>query len=66
MAKRYSDHTYTDENGVKVTVYEYRGPRKGERTYDPNKGKYSVWNQGSQNLKLGARGATSTLDKVGA
>jgi hypothetical protein len=66
MTKRrqFKDVTYVNEDGVKVTICDYRGPRKGERTYGADKGKYSIWASGHTGARLGAGGITQTVEEL--
>ena len=61
MAKKSKD-TVTVVDGVKITMCAYRGPRKGERTYDPAKSRYSAWHQGVSNMNRGKSGIHGTMD----
>lgn len=51
-------------NGVKVTQCAYRGPRKGEATYDINKSRYTVWAQTVSKYTRGTNGILGTVEKV--
>ena len=63
MARKSKDVvTYVD--GVKVTQCAYRGPRKGEATYDINKSRYTPWAQTVSKYVRGSRGVLGTVDKV--
>ena len=65
MKKRtkYQD-IVTMVDGVKYTVCAPRMPRKAEKTYDLNKSKYTAWNRGVTNFRMGTRGATGTVDSL--
>lgn len=63
MARKSKDVvTYVD--GVKVTQCAYRGPRKGEATYDINKSRYTVWAQTVSKYTRGTNGILGTVEKV--
>ena len=63
MARKSKDIvTYID--GVKVTLCAYRGPRKGESTYDINKSKYTPWAQTVSKYTRGTAGVLGTVEKV--
>ena len=63
MARKSKDVvTYVD--GVKVTQCAYRGPRKGEATYDINKSRYTVWAQTVSKYTRGTRGVQGTVEKI--
>lgn len=66
MAKSIESQTYTyiNEDGIEIKVYPYIGPRKGEKTYDVNKSKYTPWTQGVSNYERGTRGVNGTVEKV--
>jgi hypothetical protein len=52
---------FVNEDGVKVTLCAPRKPRKGERTYDPSRGKYSQWAQGVSRMARGVGGVQGTV-----
>lgn len=58
--KKYND-VVTFVDGVKVTLCAPRKPRKGERTYDPARGKYSQWARGVSKMNLGVGGVQGTV-----
>ena len=60
MAKKTKD-VVTVVDGVKYTMCAYRGPRKGERTYDPSKSRYTQWHQGVSAMRRGKGGITGTM-----
>lgn len=60
MAKKKQD-VVTVVDGVKYTLCAYRGPKKGERTYDPSKSRYSQWHQGVSNMSRGKSGIVGTM-----
>jgi hypothetical protein len=63
MARKSKDVvTYVD--GIKVTQCAYRGPRKGEATYDINKSRYTVWAQTVSKYTRGTNGILGTVEKV--
>jgi len=63
MARKSKDIvTYVD--GVKVTQCAYRGPRRGEGTYDINKSKYTVWAQTVSKYTRGTNGVLGTVPKI--
>ena len=63
MARKSKDIvTYVD--GVKFTQCAYRGPRKGEGTYDINKSKYTPWAQTVSKYVRGSSGVLGTVEKV--
>ena len=63
MARKSKDVvTYVD--GVKVTQCAYRGPRKGEATYDINKSRYTVWAQTVSKYTRGTNGILGTVEKI--
>lgn len=63
MARKSKDIvTYVD--GVKITQCAYRGPRKGESTYDINKSKYTPWAQTVGKYVRGSRGVLGTVEKI--
>lgn len=64
MAKRNEPTTYVNEDGVTVTVYPYRGPRKGEKTYDVDKSRYTAWHQGVVKYTKGTNGVQGTVENV--
>lgn len=64
MSKRYNDTTYTNSSGVKVTMCEYRAPKKAQRTFDVDKSKYTPWAQGVSNYTRGTRGVKGTVEGV--
>lgn len=53
--------TYVD--GVKITSCGYRGPRRGESTFDVNKSRYTPWTQGVVKYERGTRGVLGTVEK---
>jgi hypothetical protein len=55
--------SYVD--GVKVTLCAPRAPRKGEKTYDIARSRYTMWAQGVTNYEHGNRGAQGTVRKIG-
>ena len=63
MARKSKDVvTYVD--GVKVTQCAYRGPRKGEATYDINKSRYTAWAQTVSKYTRGTNGILGTVEKM--
>lgn len=58
--KKYNDVVVVVD-GVKVTLCAPRKPRKGERTYDPARGKYSQWTQGVGKMARGTAGVQGTV-----
>jgi hypothetical protein len=61
---KYNDTTFTDSAGVKVTICEYRAPKKAQRTFDVDKSKYTAWTQGVSNYTRGVRGVLGTMENV--
>jgi hypothetical protein len=59
--KKHNDVVFVNEDGVKVTLCAPRKPRKGERTYDPARGKYSQWAQGVSRMTRGVGGVQGTM-----
>lgn len=59
MARKSSDEVQY-LNGVKVTLCAYRGPRRGERTYDINKSRYTAWHTGVTKYENGSSGILGT------
>jgi len=53
---------YTNENGVKVSVYPMAKPRNNERTFRNNK--YSIFNRGRQQSMFGRAGQYATVDNL--
>ena len=50
-------------DGVKYTQCAYRGPRRGESTYDINKSRYTPWTQGVAKYEHGTRGVLGIVEK---
>ena len=44
-------------------VCAYRGPRKGEATYDINKSRYTAWHTGAVKYERGSSGILGTVEK---
>jgi hypothetical protein len=63
MARKSKD-IITVVDGVKITQCAYRGPRKGESTYDINKSKYTVWAQTVSKYTRGTNGVQGTVEKI--
>ena len=63
MARKSKD-IITIVDGVKITQCAYRGPRKGEGTYDINKSKYTVWAQTVSKYTRGTNGVQGTVEKI--
>lgn len=63
MTRKCKDVTVIID-GVKVTQCAYRGPRKGEATYDINKSRYTVWAQTVSKYTRGTGGCLGTIEKV--
>ena len=63
MARKSKD-IVTIVDGVKVTQCAYRGPRRGEGTYDINKSKYTVWAQTVSKYTRGTNGVLGTVDRM--
>lgn len=63
MARKSKD-IVTIVDGVKMTICAYRGPRKGEPTYDINKSKYTPWAQTVTKYVRGSRGCLGTVEKI--
>ena len=61
MAKKIQD-VVTIIDGVKYTQCGYRGPKKGQRTYEPSKSRYSQWHQGVSAMARGKGGINGTMD----
>ena len=51
-------YTYTDTNGITVTVYPMAKPRASEKTFRNNK--YSIFNIGATAARLGRYGFFAT------
>jgi hypothetical protein len=51
-------------DGVKITMCSYRGPRKGESTFDINKSRYTPWAQTVSKYVRGSAGCLGTVEKV--
>lgn len=62
MTKQKDIVTYVD--GIKVTQCVYRGPRRGEATYDISKSRYTPWSQGVVKYERGTRGVLGTVEKI--
>lgn len=52
--------TYTDQDGVKITVYAPASPRPTERTWSPF-AKYSIASIGAKAMSTGRRGVVGTV-----
>jgi len=52
--------SYINEQGIKVTLIDYKKPRKSEITWTANR--YSIANIGRQAIKLGKCGIHATTD----
>jgi hypothetical protein len=63
MASKSKDEVHYFD-GVKVTLCAYRGPRKGERTYDINKSRYTPWAQTVARYTRGSGGVLGTVEKI--
>jgi len=63
MAKKSKD-VIVMVDGVKVTICAYRGPRKGESTFDINKSRYTPWAQTVSKYVRGSAGCLGTIEKV--
>jgi len=61
---KYKDTTFTDASGVKVTMCEYRAPKKAQKTFDVDKSKYTAWTQGVSNYTRGTNGVLGTMENV--
>jgi hypothetical protein len=63
MAKRYKDEViYVD--GVKVTVCDYRGPKRKDMTWDVDKSRYTAWHTGVVKYEKGTSGILGTVEKA--
>lgn len=62
MARKSKDITVM-QDGVKYTICAYRGPRKGEATYDINKSRYTAWHTGAVKYERGSSGILGTVEK---
>ena len=62
MGQKVKDEVHYFD-GIKVTLGAYRGPRKGERTYDINKSRYTAWHTGVTKYENGSKGILGTVEK---
>jgi len=62
MARKCKDEVHYFD-GVKVTLCAYRGPRKGEKTYDISKSRYTAWHTGVVKYEKGSSGILGTVEK---
>ncbi len=63
MARKSKDITII-QDGVKYTACAYRGPRKGESTFDINKSRYTAWHTGVVKYERGSTGILGTVEKA--
>jgi hypothetical protein len=63
MSRKFQDVT-TEVNGVKVTLCDYRGPKRSQVTWDINKSRYTAWHTGVVKYEKGTSGILGTVEKV--